>query len=606
MYWRTLFVLAAFLSAIEADGNYTFSYHTASQCKEHTCRHGYKYETFYRIYSEDRRPIKMDANVSIEMHIAILAANNGHILLSTAANPNTTMPVYEIVVGGGGNKFTELRRNLRRNAKDTARTTAILSPIEFRPFYIKIWKDGLVEFGKEGESPILRYFDVHPIPVEYFSFAAWTGVEAKFLYDCPVNGSNSSTTDSQEVARKMSNSDRLKTTLLMDRLPHLPPGPTVEIQLGLKITSVRYNPFTSKLVTGVAVVASWVDESMAWNPDKFNNITRLAFSDGQIWRPTFFLINSEDKGAIDIENPGPTMMVNSGEATYYFQAELTTWCFEYAKTYNRWPHDEYRCSVVIGAWETHERIQIEEMSHQDEKMAIFTDTAEVIPNEWQINWKQGVVLPAKWHAIFKPNDNDTDLSDRFLINIRLKRKATAYNIVFYTPLTVLVLFVLMSFWSEPLEMSRIWFYAGSTIVICMGLCYIDYLVPCHNVPTILILYVTVLSGILIALLTQVLLMTSVAQRVCKSSLISSVLANRIFRIIFLLPAIKNGSNYNMINEAYSQEDDECGAIVAPRNGNVEEMETEAAGEREELASAIDKLMFVVYSVVFAVMLALHF
>ncbi|XP_073960707.1 uncharacterized protein [Choristoneura fumiferana] len=239
-------------------------------------------------------------------------------------------------------------------------------------------------------------------------------------------------------------------------------------------------------------------------------------------------------------------------------------------------------------------------------IVLFTDTAEVIPNEWQINWKQGVVLPAKWHAIFKPNDNDTDLSDRFLINIRLKRKATAYNIVFYTPLTVLVLFVLMSFWSEPLEMSRIWFYAGSTIVICMGLCYIDYLVPCHNVPTILILYVTVLSGILIALLTQVLLMTSVAQRVCKSSLISSVLANRIFRIIFLLPAIKNGSNYNMINEAYSQEDDECGAIVAPRNGNVEEMETEAAGEREELASAIDKLMFVVYSVVFAVMLALHF
>ncbi|XP_073948963.1 uncharacterized protein [Choristoneura fumiferana] len=205
------------------------------------------------------------------------------------------------------------------------------------PLYFVLFPrtDGLVEFGKEGESPILRYFDVHPIPVEYFSFAAWTGVEAKFLYDCPVNGSNSSTTDSQEVARKMSNSDRLKTTLLMDRLPHLPPGPTVEIQLGLKITSVRYNPFTSKLVTGVAVVASWVDESMAWNPDKFNNITRLAFSDGQIWRPTFFLINSEDKGAIDIENPGPTMMVNSGEATYYFQAELTTWCFEYAKTYNR-------------------------------------------------------------------------------------------------------------------------------------------------------------------------------------------------------------------------------------------------------------------------------
>lgn len=59
----------------------------------------------------------------------------------------------------------------------------------------------------------------------------------------------------------------------------------------------------------------------------------------------------------------------------------------------------------------------------------------MIPNEWQINWKQGVVLPVKWHAIFKPNDNETDLSDRFLININLRRTATVYNIVFYTPLT---------------------------------------------------------------------------------------------------------------------------------------------------------------------------
>lgn len=58
-----------------------------------------------------------------------------------------------------------------------------------------------------------------------------------------------------------------------------------------------------------------------------------------------------------------------------------------------------------------------------------------------------------------------------------------------------------------------------------------------------ILYVTVLSGILVALLTQVLLMTSVAERMCKSSLISSLLANRIFRIIFILPTMKVSNTY---------------------------------------------------------------
>lgn len=51
--------------------------------------------------------------------------------------------------------------------------------------------DGLIEFGREGESlPLLSYMDVSPLQIKYFSFAAWTGVEVKFLYDCPVPGAN--------------------------------------------------------------------------------------------------------------------------------------------------------------------------------------------------------------------------------------------------------------------------------------------------------------------------------------------------------------------------------------------------------------------------------
>lgn len=51
--------------------------------------------------------------------------------------------------------------------------------------------DGLIEFGKEGDIlPILSYQDMNPITVRYFSFAAWSGVEAKFLYDCPIPSAN--------------------------------------------------------------------------------------------------------------------------------------------------------------------------------------------------------------------------------------------------------------------------------------------------------------------------------------------------------------------------------------------------------------------------------
>lgn len=69
-------------------------------------------------------------------------------------------------------------------------------------------------------------------------------------------------------------------------------------------------------------------------------------------------------------------------------------------------------------------------------------------------------------------------------------------------------------------------------------------------------------------------------------------------------------NYSTLNEAYSnQEDDDSGVIITPRNSNIEEMEADkriSYGEPEELAEAFDKLLFFVYTLGIAVMLAMHF
>lgn len=59
--------------------------------------------------------------------------------------------------------------------------------------YLILIVDGLIEFGREGDIlPIISYQDMDPITVRYFSFASWNGVEAKFLYDCPIPLANGS------------------------------------------------------------------------------------------------------------------------------------------------------------------------------------------------------------------------------------------------------------------------------------------------------------------------------------------------------------------------------------------------------------------------------
>ncbi|XP_026316151.1 uncharacterized protein LOC113227440 [Hyposmocoma kahamanoa] len=593
--------------------NFTFTYNMALRCKEHQCLHGYSYETFYKLDAEARKP--QTPGAVFEMHLAILASSNGHILLSTLPFPDPNDPVYEIVVGGGGNKFTELRRNLRRNAKTSAKTTGILSAVDFRAFYIRISEDGLIDFGKEGSQvSILSYYDVNPLPINYFSFAAWNGVEAKFLYDCPdpVAATTETSPDSTAVERKLSNSESLKRTLLVGRSSYLPPeGSSVVVKIGIKITNIKYNAVDSKLSLGLAIISSWTDNRMAWEPKKFNNTTSLTFRQGQIWRPTFFNFNSEDISILDSKNPELISMASSGEATFHFRTVVNTWCHTgtgQQKNKNTWPHDEYSCTILIGAWEPHEMITLEALNTTDPKMMLFAGMDDVIQSEWEKTIKVVIVSNDIWSIVFGDSDNTTHQSDRLLISIQMRRTATTYNIVFYTPLLVLVTFVLMSFWTEPLQLSRIWFFAGCVIVICMGLCYVDYLVPSHNVPSLLILYTTILMGILLALLIHVALMTDTAQKLCKTASVQSVLTAKWFRTLFCLPTMKTCKIYESINEGYASQDDDEPAFVSPPNSTIEEMQCDVIkyGEPQELAEVVDKTMFVIYSVTFAIMLALHF
>lgn len=610
MKCASFFCVWIIIGFVRTDSNFTFTYDMAKQCKEHLSQHGYSYDTFYRVDYQDRKDLRSDPSIVFEMHLAILAASNGHILLSSVSRPDASDPVYEIVVGGGANKFTELRGNLKRNARASAKTVGILSPVDFRAFYIKITEDGLIEFGREGDIlPIISYQDMDPITVRYFSFASWNGVEAKFLYDCPIPLANGSdvTPSSQTVEKTLSSSEALKRTLLFNRDPNLPPESKFTVNMGVIVTSITYDAFESKLSTGVSIVRKWTDDSMAWNPSKFNGTTYLTFRQGQIWTPTLSVFNSDTVSMLDSKNPELITVVNSGEATLHMQTTIQSWCFDYMNTITKWPRDEYVCTIVIEPWELQDQIVLKKLDPSSDAMKGFTVIDEVIQNAWDVTTSQYVVNSTFWNNLYALNDNSTVMYDRFVMTVDLKRRATAYNIVFYTPLLVLVTFVLLSFWSDRLNMKRVWFYSCCTVIICMGLCNIDFLVPSHSIPSVMILYVTVLGGVLLALLIHVVMMTSLAAKLCKTTFIQNQLTTAWFRTLFCLPPLKVCQIYETVDECYGRQEDEE-PVGVTRSGAVEEMQSDNKeySESMEIAEAIDKLMFVVYSVTFAVMLALHF
>ncbi|XP_050668890.1 neuronal acetylcholine receptor subunit alpha-5-like isoform X1 [Leptidea sinapis] len=606
-------VLLLMFSGYVLESTYSFSYHTALHCKEYQCIYGYTYKTYFKVSGLQRRRNTSDPSVIFELHLAILAASNGHILLSTVPMPTANDPVYEIVIGGGGNRFTELRRNLKRNAKVSSKTIGVLSPIDFRDFYIKITEDGLIEFGRENELlPILSYLDSDPITVKFFSFAAWSGVEAKFLYDCPTNVEQNHSIfsekppDTKRVEARLSNSDRLKRILLQGKEPLLPPEHRMTVSMRIKITSVAYDAFESKLSTGIALVLKWTDNSMAWNPSKFNGTSTISLRQGQIWTPEFHVFNSDSPGMIEAKSPEMITMVNSGEATFHLQTVVHTWCYDYNTTYTRWPRDVYECSIVIQPWEAHDKIDIQKLTG-DQEINAFADVDEVFQGAWELEKREYVVLGDVWNSIYPTASNKTHQSDRYIIKINIKRHATAYNIAFYTPLLILMTFVLLSFYSEPVCLSRIWFYSCCSIIICIGMCFIDNLVPSHTIPTVLLLYTVLLCGVLLALLIQTILMTSVGKVFSNNSLVQKLLRAQYVRYIFGLPVLKACRIYETINEGFSRRDDEDteSDLVSSRNEDLND-ETAEHSSCKDLAIVFDKTMFVVYSITFAVMLGLHF
>ncbi|GBP51558.1 hypothetical protein EVAR_34444_1 [Eumeta japonica] len=124
----------------------------------------------------------------------------------------------------------------------------------------------------------------------------------------------------------------------------------------------------------------------------------------------------------------------------------------------------------------------------------------------------------------------------------------------------------------------------------------------------LVLYVYVLFGALFALLAQVVMIHPRVQASFKSVQAQSLITNRCIRLLCCLPPMKICNIYETVNDTYSVHTDDDSGVVVP-GSNLEEMVAEdplGTGEKEEFAEVVDKFMFAIYAVIYAVLLGYHY
>lgn len=104
-------------------------------CKEYDATSGYGYQKYFKIDDVSNR--HADSGIIVNLKLYVMGPKDAHILLATEESPSTTDPVYEIVLGGGANTFSEIRRKRKTQALQSIRRK-ILSALNPIPITIKI------------------------------------------------------------------------------------------------------------------------------------------------------------------------------------------------------------------------------------------------------------------------------------------------------------------------------------------------------------------------------------------------------------------------------------------------------------------------------------
>lgn len=104
-----------------------------AKCKVHYSRSERDYKQFYELPEESK-----SNDYVLDFHFSVLARSDAHILLSSKVRPEKSDKVYEVVLGAGGNTFSDIRSKQKSDVQQSIRIKEILSAVDVKSFWIRI------------------------------------------------------------------------------------------------------------------------------------------------------------------------------------------------------------------------------------------------------------------------------------------------------------------------------------------------------------------------------------------------------------------------------------------------------------------------------------
>nr|AEN03032.1 nicotine acetylcholine receptor beta 3 [Bactrocera dorsalis] len=265
--------------------------------------------------------------------------------------------------------------------------------------------------------------------------------------------------------------DRLHLQLFINYDKNVHPsyhGIPTNITLGMSVNYVDIDEINGKMILHSWLKIRWMDEKRSWNSADYDNITQIHLKPKEVWKPDLTLFNSAgDKS--DYLGDTQILLSNDGSFLWVPPAVYTAYC---SLDFRIWPYDTQVCKVKVGS------------------LALTYIDARYLDLKESLDYSD-LVQSTQWEIVegatsYRKQDYYNYIEFRF----NLKRRSSMYTAVIFTPASCIILLALSSFWLPPQMGEKILLNGVLIVLIAAFLMYFAQLLPilAENTPLVVLFY----------------------------------------------------------------------------------------------------------------------
>ncbi|KAF2899334.1 hypothetical protein ILUMI_06839 [Ignelater luminosus] len=384
--------------------------------------------------------------------------------------------------------------------------------------------------------------------------------------------------------------DKLKKDLFMNYDKYARPQQhynSTNVKFGMAAIHLETNELKSTVTISSWLRLVWTDSKLKWNESDYGGISVARIAEHEIWQPDIFLYNSVSGGEPITKVNAPNVLIYpNGEVLWVPTTKLTVLC-EF--NLRHWPFDTQHCFFKFGSW-THNGNEISIQLYNNKK---FVDVSDYTPRAWIISNTSAEQFSKMYDCCLEPYHE-------VLFNLTLVRNYQSYKALIVTPAVAITLLILMQFWLPLRAEERLILNCLTLIVDLMFLLYFTNHISAagSNTPIIVIFYSTCLFMMCLTMATNILIFTLfkktragslpwVMKKYLQGNLGKFLLLNYYFEKDSC--SSESQKNENEQNPQFAR------STAAPYKAQVCSWKY---NEQDMLTLAMDRIFFIVYSVVY--------